>query len=115
MDAVQRGRVNKRDFVKGVAARSGVSVRTADAVYNAIIAEIFDAVEDGKRLTLRGFGKFFVQTHKGHRVTKIDDNGNALDLGTIADYPVLKFSSTRTVNRLIGERAQARAVSPEVA
>ena len=103
------GRVSKREFVKRLARRSGVSVRVATAVYDATIEEIFETVADNKRLTLTGFGKFFVQTHKGHRVTRIDESsGTASDLGRIEDYSVLKFSATRAVNKDVGARVKER-------
>ena len=62
---------------------------------------------EGNRLTLRGFGKFYPQDHKGHRVRFAD--GSPDGSGVIPDYTVLKFSATRDVNRRLGAPTQGRA------
>ena len=43
------------------------------------------------------FGKFYPQTHKGHRVQFAKQDGDA----EVNDYTVLKFSATREVNRRV--------------
>ncbi|MCC3283222.1 HU family DNA-binding protein [Arthrobacter caoxuetaonis] len=99
------GRVNKREYVVRVARRAGVPIRVATDVYEAVIEEILDIVENGDRLTLTGFGKFYPQKHKGHRVQRINEEGKlegTEDPETVDDYAVLKFSATRAVNRKIG-------------
>lgn len=96
------GRVSKREFVSRVARRAGVPVRVASSVYEAGIEELLSIIADGDRLTLSGFGKFYPQEHKGHRVRFADDNGT----DEIDDYAVLKFSATRAVNKQIGTKSQ---------
>ncbi|MBV0894663.1 HU family DNA-binding protein [Microbacterium sp. NC79] len=109
MNGLGGARVSKREFIKRVARRAGVPTRVAALVYEATVEEILDTVSDGKRLTLTGFGKFFLQRHKGHRVTTIGDRAEgATDLGEIADYSVLKFSATRAVNKDVGYRLSRR-------
>ncbi|MCI4659600.1 HU family DNA-binding protein [Cryobacterium zhongshanensis] len=93
-----QGRVSKREFVSRVARRAGVPVRVASVLYEAIIEELLSIVGNGDRLTLTGFGKFYPQEHKGHRVRFADENGKE----EIDDYAVLKFSATRSVNRKVG-------------
>lgn len=101
MTAQDGGRVSKREFIARVARNAGVSVATASQVYEALVDEVVTVVGEGNRLTLRGFGKFYPQDHKGHRVRFAD--GNPDGSGVIPDYTVLKFSATRDVNRRIGE------------
>lgn len=93
-----QGRVSKREYVSRVARRAGVPVRVASVVYEAAIEELLSIVGNGDRLTLTGFGKFYPQEHKGHRVRFADENGKA----EIEDYAVLKFSATRSVNKKVG-------------
>lgn len=105
------GRVNRSEYVARVARRAGVPVRVATTVYDAMIEEILDIVAEGNRLTLTGFGKFYPQEHKGHRVRGVDEDGKLAEVAegqkVIDDYAVLKFSATREVNRSLGERARA--------
>lgn len=92
------GRVSKREYISRIAKRAGVPVRTAAAVYAAAIEELVLVVSSGERLTLTGFGKFYPQEHKGHKVRFAAVSGG----DHIGDYTVLKFSATRDVNRRIG-------------
>ena len=107
MTAQDGGRVSKREFVARVARSAGVSVATASQVYEALVDEVVAVVAEGNRLTLRGFGKFYPQDHKGHRVRFAD--GSPDGSGVIPDYSVLKFSATRDVNRRLGAPTQGRA------
>jgi DNA-binding protein HU-beta len=96
------GRVSKREYVSRVARRAGVPVRVASAVYEAAIEELLSIIADGDRLTLSGFGKFYPQEHKGHRVRFANDNG----MEEIENYAVLKFSATRAINKQVGADAK---------
>lgn len=98
------GRVSKREFIKRFAARAELSPRTAQKAYDAIIEEILDLVGKGNRVTLTGFGRFYPQEHKGHKVRFADADGGKRE---IENYAVLKFSATRAVNR--GVKASAAA------
>jgi DNA-binding protein HU-beta len=90
-------RVSKREFVQRFARRGGISVFAAQTAYNAMIDELLDLVSQGNTVTLTNFGKFYPQTHKGHRVQFGKDEGT----GEVADYAVLKFSATREVNKRV--------------
>ncbi|WEK59938.1 MAG: HU family DNA-binding protein [Candidatus Microbacterium colombiense] len=90
-------RVSKREFVQRFARRGGISVFAAQTAYNAMIDELLDLVGQGNTVTLTNFGKFYPQTHKGHRVQFGNDEGT----GEVNDYTVLKFSATREVNRRV--------------
>jgi len=96
--AREQGRVSKREFVSRFARRAGVPVRVASHVYESMIEELLEIVGNGDKLTLTGFGKFYPQEHKGHRVRFADEDGKQ----EIDAYNVLKFSATREVNRRVG-------------
>jgi DNA-binding protein HU-beta len=110
-------RVNKREYIARVAKRAGVPVRVATLVYDAGIEELLETLANGDKLTLTGFGKFYPQVHKGHRVqTKIGRQGEEVTVepdieAMVEDYAVVKFSATRAVNKKIG--AFARMERPE--
>lgn len=90
-------RVSKREFVQRFARRGGISVTAAQTAYTAMIDELVDLVSRGNTVTLTNFGKFYPQTHKGHRVQFSKDEG----VGEVDDYTVLKFSATRQVNKRV--------------
>ncbi|GAA1250897.1 DNA-binding protein HU-beta [Microbacterium phyllosphaerae] len=94
---LETNRVSKREFVQRFARRGGISVQAAQTAYSAMIDELLDLVGRGNTVTLTNFGKFYPQTHKGHRVQFAKDEGDA----EVNDYTVLKFSATREVNRRV--------------
>jgi len=101
------GRVNKREFVRLIARRAGVSVHVAQAVYDATIEEIIETVGKGNRLTLTGFGKFYPSVHKGHKVFFAEGGaeGGGEGKSVVPDYALLKFSATRAANQAVGPKA----------
>ncbi|WP_328990445.1 HU family DNA-binding protein [Kribbella sp. NBC_01245] len=84
-------RVAKREFISRVAARGGWPIKTVASVYEEIFCELMDAVSQGETVVLTGFGRFYHQAHKGH---KVHFGQSAVD-----DYSVLKFSASPIVNR----------------
>lgn len=96
-DRSEARRINKREFIARASVRSGQSQRLVSAVYEAIIKELLESVVRGEAVVLTGFGRFYRQDHKGHKVRfgKEDVDG----------YSVLKFSASRSMNRNLGEEA----------
>lgn len=94
-------RVSKREFLARVSGNSHIPARTVNRVYDAIIAELMDTMRRGDQLMLTGFGKFYRQEHKGHRVQFADKGSSAID-----DYFVLKFSATRNLNKALVEKPE---------
>ena len=93
----QPPRISKREFISRVAVRSGLTVRTVSDVYEALFGELGDADSTGETVVLTGFGRFFRQAHKGHKVR--------FGKRDVDDYHVLKFSASRTINRQLDEEA----------
>ncbi|MGC4939379.1 HU family DNA-binding protein [Kribbella sp. DT2] len=87
----QRQRISKREFISRVAARSGWPIKTVNSVYEGILDELMDAVSHDETVALTGFGRFYRQTHRGHKVH--------FGQSEVDDYAVLKFSASRIVNR----------------
>lgn len=93
--ALDTRRINKREFISRVAQRSGLSVKAVTAVYGAIIDELMEAVSCGETVVLTGFGRFYRQAHKGHKVR--------FGKKDVDDYSVLKFSAARGMNRALDD------------
>ena len=81
----QRQRIAKREFIARVAERSGWPIKTVSSVYEGILDELLDAVSHGEAVALTGFGRFYRQTHRGHKVR--------FGQSEVDDYSVLKFSA----------------------
>ncbi|MBQ9530794.1 MAG: HU family DNA-binding protein [Eubacterium sp.] len=54
--------MNKTDLVAAVAAKAEISKKDAEAAVSAVIASITDALADGDKVSLVGFGTFEVKT-----------------------------------------------------
>ena len=91
MGTTKRPRISKRAFISRVAARSDQSVRVVSEIYEALFGELTTAISSGETVVLTGFGRFYRQAHKGHKVRFGKDD--------VDDYPVLKFSASRSANR----------------
>ncbi|MGW6600514.1 HU family DNA-binding protein [Streptomyces sp. NPDC055036] len=63
-------------------------------VYKSLLGELTGAVNCGERVVLTGFGRFYRQDHKGHKVR--------FGRSSVDDYAVLKFSASSIFNRRLG-------------
>jgi DNA-binding protein HU-beta len=52
--------MNKEDLVTAVAAKSGLTKKSAEETVQAVFDTIRDAVWDGDKVTLAGFGNFLL-------------------------------------------------------
>ncbi len=53
--------MNKADLVAAVAAKAELSKKDAEAAVSAVVAAITDALKDGDKVSLVGFGTFDVR------------------------------------------------------
>lgn len=86
-------KMNKRQFLRKVAAENGMTIADTTRAYNAIIKGIQDTVNQGTVVSLTGFGTFYLQKHKGHPV-QFEDTENQVN-----DYVVFKFSASDVLNK----------------
>jgi DNA-binding protein HU-beta len=56
--------MNKGELVDEIAHRAGVTKKDADKVLSVAIESIMDAVSEGKKVTLVGFGSFEARSRK---------------------------------------------------
>jgi len=89
-------RINKREFIRKMAQEADLPINITSAAYEAFIKTLLEHVRAGTRVNLTGFGHFYWQRHKGHRVQFA---GNKT--GMVDDYTVLKFSATRESNEFL--------------
>lgn len=94
-----------QEFVDWIALQNGMSRDEATQAYGAVINGIKKAIANGKRLQLYGFGIFYLQLHKGHKM-QFQPKQNTTD-----DYLVLKFSASSSLNKHIRD---GRFYDPEL-
>ena len=88
-------RVNKSEFLARVAVRSQRHPRVVTEVYDAMLAEITESANRDETIVLTKFGRFYRQSHKGHKVR--------FGRSRVDDYSVLKFSAAPGLNRQLGQ------------
>ena len=69
--------MRKSEIVERVAASAGLSRSVAGRVADGIIGEIFQALVDGERVTLAGFGTFSTKA-RGARISRNPKTGEAV-------------------------------------
>ena len=52
--------MNKDELVTAVAAKTGMTKKTAEETVNAVFDTIADVIRDGDKVTISGFGTFFL-------------------------------------------------------
>jgi DNA-binding protein HU-beta len=53
--------MNKTDLINSIASKSGLNKKNSEAALNAFIASVEDALKDGDKVVLVGFGTFEVR------------------------------------------------------
>ena len=91
-------RMNRKNLVAYMAAKNDISEDDAQSAYRMTMDAIRDLVASGVKLSLSGFGVFYLQTHRGHPV-RFQAAGNRTD-----NYLVFKFSASNTLNRFVREK-----------
>lgn len=83
--------MNKTELVAAVAAKAEISKKDADAAVKAVIDSITDALADGEKVALVGFGTFDVKT-RAARTGKNPRTGEAINIPE-AKVPSFKAGS----------------------
>lgn len=97
--------MNRRDFIRYIAAKNNMTYKDARKACNAVVSGIRSAVCEGYELSLRGFGRFCLQIHKGHP-TQFKSEEEPMP-----DYLVFKFTPSHAMNRNIRSMASSDTVS----
>ena len=59
--------MNKTDLVSAIAAKSGLSKKNSEAALNAFVASVEDAMKNGEKVVLVGFGTFEVRNRAARK------------------------------------------------
>ena len=71
--------MNKKEFIRNVAKRSGYSQAKTTEVLDAVLAEMFEAWAAHKPLEFRGFGAFYVKK-RAAKVGRNATTGEKIDI-----------------------------------
>jgi integration host factor subunit beta len=58
--------MNKSELIEAVAAQKGLSFKKAEEIVNTIFDAMTDAMIEGDRIEIRGFGSFVVNDYKSY-------------------------------------------------
>lgn len=93
-------KMTKREFIAFLAEKNQISYRRAEKIYNMVFDGLESAVLSGRDLTLTGFGRFYLQKHRGHKIRGRGADGLAPGTKSrLDDYLVVKFSASEILNR----------------
>ena len=60
--------MNKTEFVDQIAKRADLSKKQAEAAYEAVVATVVDALREGDKISLVGFGNFEIKEKPAREV-----------------------------------------------
>lgn len=84
--------MNKADFVAKVAEKSGLTRKQADAAVAAFTQTVIDALKDGDKVQLMGFGTFEVKDRPA-RTGRNPATGETIEIAA-SKAPVFKVGKT---------------------
>lgn len=90
--------MNKTDFVDAVASKAGMTKAHAKAAVDAFISTVGDALKNGDKVILTGFGTFSV-SERAAREGRNPSNGQSI---TIPAKKVAKFKPGKELADSIG-------------
>ncbi len=71
--------MNRSELIDAVAQRSNLARREAELVVNTIFDSLFDAIQEGRRVEIRGFGSFTTR-HYGSYIGRNPKTGAKVDV-----------------------------------
>ncbi len=91
--------MNKSELVAAVAAKDGVEKKCAEKAVNAVFAAITDALANGEKVQLVGFGTFEVR----ERAEKVARNPRTNEAITVPATKVPAFKAGAGLKKAIAE------------
>jgi len=88
--------MNKSDLIKTIARSAGISHQAAERGLNSMLSTMTEAMEEGERVTLVGFGSFAV-------VEQAPRKGRNLQTGEVVPIPARKVVKFRPGRHLIAK------------
>ncbi len=65
-------RIERDELIERVCKRTGNSVKTVEKIVDATLEEIYEALKQGERVSLRNFGTFYVRPERESWVFKFN-------------------------------------------
>jgi DNA-binding protein HU-beta len=96
--------MNKGELVDAIAEKANVSKKEADAILTTAIDTIVEAVADGDKVTLVGFGSF----EKRERKEREGRNPKTGESMTIAATTVPAFSAGKAFKETVADKPKAK-------
>ena len=96
--------MNKGELIDAIAEKAGVSKKDADAVFSATLDTIVEAVTEGDKVTLVGFGSF----EKRERKEREGRNPKTGETMTIAATTVPAFSAGKAFKDTVAAKPAAK-------
>lgn len=87
--------MNKTELVARISSTSGISQKQAKEMVDTVFASLVDALQDSKRVSIRGLGAFEVREHK----EKVCRNPFTGDMVVLPKRPALVFTASRSLRR----------------
>lgn len=84
--------MNKNEFLRAVAEKSGATIKSTNDFYDAFVEVIADAMKKGDKVSLVGFGTFEAKK-KPARVCKNPQTGKEVKVAACTS-PALKFGKS---------------------
>lgn len=85
--------MNKTDLVNNIASKSGLTKRDVETVLNSLMSEITDALSEGDKVQLIGFGTF--ETRK-----RASRTGRNPQTGSTIEIPASNIPAFKAGNKL---------------
>jgi DNA-binding protein HU-beta len=96
--------MNKGELVDAIAGKANVTKREADTILSTAIDTIVEAVKDGDKVTLVGFGSF----EKRERQQREGRNPKTGESMTIAATTVPAFSAGKAFKETVAAKPKAK-------
>lgn len=84
--------MNKNEFLRAVADKSGETIKAAGEFYNAFVEVVEEAMKKGDKISLVGFGTFEARKHKS-RICKNPQTGVEVKVAACVS-PAFKFGKS---------------------
>lgn len=65
-------RIEKDELIERVCKRTGNNAQTVEKIVEATLEEIYEALKEGKRVSLKNFGTFYVRPERESWVFKFN-------------------------------------------
>ena len=97
--------MNKTDLINSIAQKSGLSKKNSEAALNAFISTVEEALQNGEKVVLVGFGTFEVKLRKGRSKARNPKTG---EIVSVSDHGVATFRPGRELKKAAWEMDTTR-------